>query len=84
MAEVLLPADHETHCHPRPDGSCSICSDVALVGFVNRVNSAEQTAEVLYGDSSETVALDLVSDVVKGDTVLVHMGFAIGRVRPGE
>jgi hydrogenase maturation factor len=79
-----MPADHEVHCHPRPDGSCSVCSDVALVGFVNRVNDADQTAEVSYGDSSETVALDLVSDVVKGDTVLVHMGFAISRIRPDE
>jgi hydrogenase maturation factor len=48
------------------------------------VNYADQTAEVSYGDSSETIALDLVSDVVKGDTVLVHMGFAISRMRPDE
>ncbi len=79
----MLP-DVRGHCHPLPDGSCSICSDEALVGFVNRVNYAEQTAEVLYENNSETVALDLVSDVAKGDTVLVHMGFAISRMRPGD
>lgn len=79
-----MPPDQRDHCHPLPDGSCSICSDEALVGFVNRVDYAAQSAEVLYEHGSETVALDLVNDVVKGDTVLVHMGFAISRMRPDD
>lgn len=79
----MLP-DKPAHCDPLPDGSCSICSDEALVAFVSRVNSAEQTAEVLYENSSGTVALDLVDDVARGDKVLVHLGFAISRMRPGD
>jgi hydrogenase maturation factor len=79
-----MASERPAHCHPAPDGTCSICSDEAVVGLVNRVDSAARTAEVLYEHSTEIVALDLVSDVVKGDTVLVHMGFAISRMRPGD
>jgi len=71
-------------CVPAADGSCSICSDEAVVGLVGRVNYATQTAEVYFEKGSEIVALDLVNDVAKGDAVLVHMGFAISRMRPGE
>lgn len=80
---MMAPEKHE-HCIPAADGSCSICSDEAIVGLVGRVNYAEQTAEVYFEKGSEVIALDLVNDVAKGDTVLVHMGFAISRMRPGE
>ena len=79
----MLPETH-AQCIPAADGSCSICSDEAIAGIVLRVNQAAQTAEVHFEKGSETVALDLVSDVAKGDTVLVHMGFAISRMRPDD
>ena len=72
------------HCIPAADGSCSICSDEAIVGIVGLVNYTAQTAEVYFEKGTEIVALDLVNDIAKGDSVLVHMGFAISRMRPGD
>ena len=80
----MMPPDKHANCLPAADGSCSICSDEAIVGLVGRVNYATQTAEVYFEKGSEIVALDLVQDVAKGDTVLVHMGFAISRMTPGD
>jgi len=80
---MTTPVKH-AHCIPAADGSCSICSDEAIVGLVGHVNYATQTAEVYFEKGSEIVALDLVQDVAKGDTVLVHMGFAISRMTPGD
>lgn len=66
-------------CAPNPDGSCSICGDVALAADVVAVNEAAAVAEVLIGGEPAVVALDLVDDVRPGDVLMVHLGFAIAR-----
>ncbi len=68
------------HCVPAPDGTCSICSDEAVPGVVLRVDDVANTAEVEFESATETVALDLIDGAVRGDTVLVHMGFALSRI----
>lgn len=70
-----------THgCVPNPDGSCSICGDVAQPATVITLNPADNTAEVSMDGATATVALDLVEGVSAGDSLLVHLGFAIARV----
>jgi hydrogenase maturation factor len=68
-------------CVPAADGRCSICGDEATVARVVAIDERAQTAEVVAEAAQSTVALDLVHDVHVGDTLLVHMGFAIERVR---
>lgn len=72
-----------THgCQPDEHGSCSICADVAHPARVISVNAADRTGNVLLPDGVATIALDLVDGVAPGDSVLVHLGFAIGRLEP--
>lgn len=67
-------------CVPNPDGSCSICGDEAIPGVVESIDAASATAEVRANTLTTTVAIDLLEEVSVGDTVLVHLGFAIGRI----
>lgn len=71
-----------SHCDATPAGRCSLCGDEALPGRVIAVEAAQRLADVAIGERHETVALDLVEAVRPGDIVLVHQGFAIGRVDP--
>lgn len=41
-------------------------------------------ARVSLGGVVKEIGLDLVDDVVVGDYVLVHVGFALGRIDPDE
>ncbi len=75
-----MAEDHPTLCIPNSDGSCSICADEALPGVIVSLNPSEGTAEVSVMNELTTVALDLVENAVPGDSVMVHMGFAISRV----
>lgn len=59
---------------------CSLCGDEAVPGIVRAVNAVDRTAEVELACAAECVALDLVSDVTVGDTLLIHQGFAIARI----
>ena len=68
------------HCDART-GPCHLCGDEALVGRVLDVDAHTRTATVAFPDGAATVALDLI-DAGVGDDVLVHLGFAIERVRP--
>jgi len=43
-------------------------------------NIAKQTAEVDFGGVQKKISLGILSGVKKGDYVLVHAGFAIGKV----
>ena len=70
-------------CVPGPDGSCALCADEAIPGRVAAVHDATRTADVDCGDRVAVVALDLVDGVARGDVVLVHQGFVIGRVESG-
>lgn len=73
-------SDPTTHCTPDPDGSCSICSDEALLGTVLAVDAHSGTAEVLFATGARTVALDLVGPASVGDRLMVQLGFAIATV----
>jgi hydrogenase maturation factor len=63
----------------RQDGSCQVCGDVAVQGRVMALDADTHTAIVALECGTATVALDLVEANV-GDTLLVHLGFAITRV----
>ncbi len=67
-------------CEVAPEDHCAICGDEAVEGRVVAVDHETATAEVDFGDTVSTVALDLVDDVAVGDAVMVHQGFAIGRM----
>ena len=67
-------------CVPTPDGPCSLCGDEATLARVIAIDPAAGSAEVIHEGVRSLVALDLLDEVAVGDAVLVHMGFAIGRV----
>lgn len=62
------------------EGSCHLCGDEAVIGRVIEIDAVQRTALVAFDGHATTVALDLVEADV-GDTLLVHLGFAIERVR---
>ena len=67
-------------CVPGPEGACAVCADDAVRVRVLSVDARARTAAVDGPAFSGTVALDLVDDVLAGDTILVHQGFAIARL----
>ena len=69
------------NCVPNADGSCSICGDEASPAVIESIDAASGTAQVrgIIG-ASRTVALDLLDGANVGDTVMVHLGFAIERL----
>ena len=71
-------------CVPNADGSCSICGDEANPAVIASIDAAGGTAQVRdrLGTSS-TVALDLLDTASVGDTIMVHLGFAIERIAEG-
>jgi hydrogenase maturation factor len=74
------PSINPDNCVPNPDGSCSICADEAIPGVVESIDTTAATAQVRTGSGTGTVALDLVESVAVGDTLMIHLGFAIGRI----
>lgn len=79
---VALSRQHG--CVPNPDGSCSICADEAFPGLVLSVDPTDNTAQVQLPAEVATVALDLIEVPYPGDSVMVHMGFAISRIDSGD
>jgi hydrogenase maturation factor len=67
-------------CTPGPDGACALCGDVAHPATVLAVDAAARMAAVELGGARVEVATDLVGRVRAGETLLVHQGFAIGRL----
>lgn len=67
-----------SRCDSR-DATCHLCGDEAVVGRVVQIDAATRTATVAFDTGTATVALDLV-DAAVGDSLLVHLGFAIGRL----
>lgn len=68
---------------PRCDAtsdSCHLCGDEAVVGRVLAIDASAGTATVAFPDGHATVGMDFV-DAGVGDEVLVHLGFAIERMR---
>lgn len=78
---MTMPADLP-RCDAR-DGRCHLCGDEAVPGRVLAIDERARTATVAFDSGSvgttATVALDLV-DARVGDTLLVHLGFAIERL----
>lgn len=72
------PVELAARCDAR-DGTCHLCGDEAVAGRVLAVDDGARTAVVAFTSGEATVALDLV-DAVAGDTLLVHLGFAIARL----
>lgn len=66
----------------RRDDACHLCGDVAVPGRVVAISADTRTATVALDcgtESTVNVALDLV-EAELGDTLLVHLGFAIARL----
>ena len=61
-------------------GACSVCGDTALVGEVLEV-PGRSVARVRLSDGVREVNTDLLEGVKAGERVVVHLGFAIARVR---
>ena len=79
--DTSLSNDNPLFCEPGPDGSCSICGDEALPGRIIELLE-DNMAAVEIGNTIAEVAIDLVGDVQIGDTLLVHLGFAIATLEP--
>ena len=77
--ETNAANENPPFCEPGPDGTCSICGDEALPGRVIEL-LGDNMAAVQMGGSLVEVAIDLVDNVQVGDTLLVHLGFAIATV----
>ena len=72
-------------CVPNADGSCSICGDEANPAVIESIDGAAGTAQVRDSiGTSRTVALDLLDGARVGDTIMVHLGFAIERIAEGS
>lgn len=71
-------------CVPGRAASCAICADEGRVGEVIAVEGRGLGAvgRVAIDGAVEEVALDLLDGVRPGERVVVHLGFAIGRVVP--
>ena len=74
MSAVNQPVDRGTD-------ACQLCGDVAVAGRVIAIDVDARTAVVALECGNTMVALDLV-DAGVGDTLLVHLGFAITRLEP--
>ena len=72
MSAANRPAD-------RGSNACQLCGDVAVAGKVIAIDADARTAVVDLDCGTTTVALDFV-DARVGDTLLVHLGFAITRL----
>lgn len=75
-------------CVPEEHRACSVCGDEGLLGEVLEAPNGEAMGRVRLeresaagGGLEQVVAFDLLEDVGVGDRVVVHMGFAIARVR---
>lgn len=56
---------------------------LALPSLITEILADDQ-AKVNLGGVVKTISLALVSDVVPGDYVIVHVGYALTRVDPEE
>ena len=63
----------------RRDDACHLCGDVAVPGRVVAIDAEARIASVALDCGTVNVALDLV-EAELGDTLLVHLGFAIARL----
>jgi hydrogenase maturation factor len=69
------------HCDVT-DG-CITCGDIAVELTIVELRGADARCRDVDG-RTELVAIELVSDVVVGDRLLVHAGVALERLQPTE
>lgn len=62
-----------------PEAHCSLCGDAAVPARVLEVLD-RRTARVVADGCERRVALELVDSPREGEVLLVHQGFAIGRL----
>lgn len=88
----MRPSSLPPACLPDRERRCSLCGDAGWVGEVLEIETGHPMGRVRMEDGEKaasargrvrTVALDLVEGVEPGDRVVVHMGFAIARLREG-
>ena len=57
---------------------------LAIPARITALDEAVDMATVALGAVSKEVSLALVDDVAVGDYVLVHVGYALNKLRPDE
>ena len=57
---------------------------LALPAQVISIDTGQSTAVVALGTVKKEISIALLEDVVPGDFVLVHVGFALHKVSPEE
>ncbi|MGE5152864.1 MAG: HypC/HybG/HupF family hydrogenase formation chaperone [Bdellovibrio bacteriovorus] len=57
---------------------------LAIPAQIAAIDAATQTARVSLGGVTKEISLALVDDVVVGDYVLVHVGYALNRLSEEE
>lgn len=50
--------------------------------IIKRINKEE--AQVLLGEIKKTIRIDLLPEVIEGDYVLIHAGYAISKINEKE
>ena len=55
---------------------------LAIPGKIIKINKEE--AQVLLGEITKTIRIDLLPDVIEGDYVLIHAGYAISKINEKE
>ena len=62
-------------------GYCIMC--LAIPGkIIKKINKEE--AQVLLGEIKKSIRIDLLPDVIEGDYVLIHAGYAISKINEKE
>ena len=57
---------------------------LAIPGEVISLDNSSDTALVAVGEVHKTISLALLSDVSVGEYVLIHVGYALEKLRPEE
>jgi hydrogenase expression/formation protein HypC len=57
---------------------------LAIPARVVTIDPATDTATVALGAVTKEVSVALVDDLAPGDYVLIHVGYALSRLSPGE
>lgn len=80
LVHVFLGSSRASDCMPDENGHCALCADEGIPGQVVSIDVASNTASTVVDGMEQTVALDFLPNAAAGDTVLIHMGFAIARL----
>ena len=70
-------------CVPGQDGHCTVCADEGEIGHVVEIRP-DGLAVVALPSGPVEIAIDLVPEAGVGDELIVHLGFAIARIKSRE